>query len=85
MIAFVKVYLAVVRQDDALREQHKDELAVDPVAKIRFPKSLASSRLEQDGRTYYFLDEDTRRAFEQETEPANQGISNDSFPVASKI
>jgi YHS domain-containing protein len=33
--------------------------------KIRFPKYLASSTLERDGRTYYFVDEDTRREFEK--------------------
>jgi YHS domain-containing protein len=36
----------------------------DPVAKIRFPKYLAASTLEQGGRVYYFVDEDTRRLFE---------------------
>jgi hypothetical protein len=37
------------------------------VAKIRFPKYLAASALERDGRTYYFVDEDTRRELEQAT------------------
>ena len=38
----------------------------DPVARIRFPKYLASSTLERDGRTYYFVDEETRREFEKQ-------------------
>jgi YHS domain-containing protein len=66
IIAFVQAYVAVVRQDAALREQLKDEFVEDPVARIRFPKYLASSTLERDGRTYYFVDEDTRREFEKQ-------------------
>lgn len=65
IIAFVKAYMAVVEQDAALREYLKDQLVEDPVAKIRFPKYLAASALERDGRTYYFVDEDTRREFEK--------------------
>ena len=65
VVAFVKAYLALVRQDDDLQEHLKDHLVEDPVAKVRFPKYLASSTLERDGRTYYFVDEDTRREFER--------------------
>jgi YHS domain-containing protein len=70
IVAFVQVYVAVVRQDAALREQLKDEFVEDPVARIQFPKYLASSTLERDGRTYYFVDEETRREFEKQ--PAAQ-------------
>jgi YHS domain-containing protein len=70
IVAFVRAYVALVRQDAALREQLKDEFVEDPVARIRFPKYLASSTLERDGRTYYFVDEETRREFEQQ--PAGQ-------------
>jgi YHS domain-containing protein len=66
IVAFVKAYLALLRQDADFRERLKDQLVEDPVAKIRFPKYLASSTLERDGRTYYFVDEDTRRQFETE-------------------
>jgi YHS domain-containing protein len=66
LVAFVKAYLAVVRQDAALKEQLKDQLVEDPVAKIRFPRYLAASTLERDGRTYYFVDEETRREFEKQ-------------------
>jgi YHS domain-containing protein len=65
VVAFVKAYMALVRQDDALKEGLKDQLVEDPVAKIRFPKYLAASTLEQGGRTYYFVDEDTRQEFEK--------------------
>ena len=66
VVDFVKVYLALVRQDAELKEHLKDQLVEDPVARIRFPKYLAASTLERDGRTYYFVDEDTRREFEKE-------------------
>jgi YHS domain-containing protein len=66
IVAFVKAYLDLVRQDAALREHIEDQLVEDPVAKIRFPKYLASSTLERDGRTYYFVDEDTRQEFEKD-------------------
>ncbi len=66
IIAFVKGYMALVRQDAALKEHLKDQLVEDPVTKIRFPKYLASSTLDRDGRTYYFVDEETRREFEKE-------------------
>jgi YHS domain-containing protein len=36
------------------------------VTRIRFPKYLAASTLERDGRTYYFVDADTRREFEKD-------------------
>jgi YHS domain-containing protein len=66
IVAFVKAYIAVVTQDAALREQLDEQFVEDPVLKIRFPKYLASSTLERDGRTYYFVDPDTRREFEKQ-------------------
>jgi len=70
IVAFVKAYVALVRQDAVLQEQLTDVFVEDPVARIRFPKYLASSTLERDGRTYYFVDEETRREFEKQ--PAGQ-------------
>jgi YHS domain-containing protein len=66
IVAFVKAYVALVREDAGLKERLKDLFVEDPVTKIRFPKYLASSTLERDGRTYYFVDEDTRREFEKQ-------------------
>jgi YHS domain-containing protein len=66
IVAFIKAYIALVRLDNDLQEHLKDQLAEDPVAKIRFPKYLASSTLERDGQTYYFVDEETRQEFERE-------------------
>lgn len=66
IVGFIKLYLTLVRQDAVLKEHLKDWLVEDPVAKVRFPKYLASSTLERDGRTYYFVDQDTRREFEKD-------------------
>jgi YHS domain-containing protein len=65
IIAFVKAYIALVRQDTVLQDHLKDQFVEDPVARIRFPKYFAASTLERDGRTYYFVDEETRREFEK--------------------
>lgn len=65
IVDFVKTYVAVVRQDAALREKLKDQFVEDPVARIQFPKYLAASTLERDGKSYYFVDEGTRREFER--------------------
>jgi YHS domain-containing protein len=66
IVDFVKAYLALMRQDADLQDHFSDQLVEDPVAKIRFPKYLASSTLERDGQLYYFVDEETRRDFENE-------------------
>jgi len=70
IVAFVQAYVALVRQDAVLRERLEELFVEDPVARIRFPKYLASSTLERDGQTYYFVDEETRREFENQ--PAAQ-------------
>lgn len=70
IVAFVQAYVALVRQDAALQEHLKDQFVEDPIARIRFPKHLAASTLERDGRTYYFVGEETRREFEKQ--PAAQ-------------
>jgi YHS domain-containing protein len=84
IIAFVQTYVAVVRQDAALREQLKDEFVEDPVSKIQFPKYLAWSKLQRDGQTYYFVDEETRREFEKPSAAPGGRAGNDSSVVASK-
>jgi hypothetical protein len=65
LVRLVEAYVALASQDDALQEHLKDQFAEDSVAKVRFPKYLASSTLERDGRIYHFSDEDTRREFEK--------------------
>jgi YHS domain-containing protein len=38
----------------------------DPVARIRFPKFAAAATLARKGDKFYFISEETRRAFEEE-------------------
>ena len=39
----------------------------DPIAKVRFPKFAAAAKLEQNGKTIYFIDELTLREFQKRT------------------
>jgi YHS domain-containing protein len=79
IVAFVKAYIALVRQDAVLQERLKDQFVEDPVVRVRFPKYLASSTLERDGRTYYFVDEDTRREFERQPAAPSRREANASL------
>ena len=83
VVAFVKAYVALVSQDAELKEHLKDVFVEDPVAKIRFPKCLASSTLERDGRTCYFVDEETRREFERAGREAVRGCGACCWPCCS--
>jgi YHS domain-containing protein len=61
IVDFVRTYLA-------LHENHyylQDHMVQDPVAKVRFPKFAAAAKLEQNGKTFYFIDESTLREFEK--------------------
>jgi YHS domain-containing protein len=62
IISFVRTYLAVHQNNYYL----KDHLVEDPIAKVRFPKYAAGAKLERNGKTIYFLGEETRRQFEQQ-------------------
>lgn len=64
VITFVKAYLAILRQDAKLSDQLKEDFVEDPVANVRFPKFLAKCTLNRDGKTYYFVDEESQREFE---------------------
>jgi YHS domain-containing protein len=60
LVDFVKTYLALHQNEYYL----KDHMVEDPIAGIRFPKLAAATKLERDGKTYYFIGEETRREFE---------------------
>lgn len=60
IVAFVRVYLSLYENEYYL----KDHMVEDPVARIRFPKFSAGASLERDGKTYYFISDETRREFE---------------------
>jgi YHS domain-containing protein len=59
IVAFVRTYLSLHENDLYL----KDQMVEDPVAHVRFPKFAAGATLDHDGKTYYFIGEDTRREF----------------------
>jgi hypothetical protein len=59
IVGFVRTYLAL-HENQYYLQGHMVE---DPVAKIKFPKYAAGATLEQDGKTLYFIDEQTRDEF----------------------
>jgi len=62
LVDFVKTYLSLHQNEYYL----KDHMVEDPVAGVRFPKFAAGATLERDGKTYYFIGEQTRRQFESQ-------------------
>lgn len=60
LVDFVKTYLSLHQNEYYL----KDHMVEDPIAGVRFPKLAAAATLERDGKTYYFIGEETRREFE---------------------
>jgi YHS domain-containing protein len=63
IVDFVKTYLTLHENQYYL----KDHLVEDPIAKVKFPKYAAGATLDVKGKTYYFIDEATRRDFEKKS------------------
>jgi YHS domain-containing protein len=61
IVDFVRTYLALHENHNYLQ----DHMVEDPVAKVRLPKFAAAAQLEQDGKTFYFIDELTFREFQR--------------------
>jgi YHS domain-containing protein len=61
LVEFAQTYVTIHFTD----QYHQDHMVLDPVADVRFPKAYAQSSLEKDGKTYYFISEQTRREFDQ--------------------
>ena len=59
IVDFVKTYLSLHQNEYYL----KDHMVDDPIAGVRFPKFAAAAKLERDGKTYYFIGEETHREF----------------------
>jgi YHS domain-containing protein len=67
IVDFVKTYVALHENQYYL----KDYLVDDPIAGVRFPKYAAAAMLDANGKTYYFISEETRAEFEaREAQPA---------------
>ena len=60
IIAFVKTYLSLHENEYYLKEH----MVTDPVAGVRFPRFAAAASMEWEGKSYHFIDDETRREFE---------------------
>jgi YHS domain-containing protein len=60
IVDFVKTYLSLHENEAYL----KDHMVEDPVAGVRFPSFAAAATVEWGGKTYHFIDDDTRHEFE---------------------
>jgi len=59
ILDFVRTYLALGDNEVYL----KDYMVEDPVTQVRFPNFAAAATLEYQGKTYYFIGDETRREF----------------------
>jgi YHS domain-containing protein len=59
---FVQTYFAMGENEIYL----KDYMVEDPIAHVRFPKQAAATTLEWQGQKFYFVGEETRRAFAEQ-------------------
>jgi YHS domain-containing protein len=59
ILYFVRTYLSLGDNEVYL----KDHMVEDPVAQVRFPDFAAAATLAWQGKTYYFIGEETRREF----------------------
>jgi YHS domain-containing protein len=66
IVDFVKTYMALHENSYYL----KGHLVEDPVAKVQLPKYAAATSIDWQGKTYFFVSEETRREFEKQ-----QGIA----------
>jgi YHS domain-containing protein len=62
VVAFAHTYLAV----QFTKQYEGENIVDDPVARLSFPKVLAQSSLEYQGKTYHFVSAQTRQAFEKD-------------------
>jgi YHS domain-containing protein len=64
IVDFVRAYLSMAEDEFGAREH----MVEDPVARVRFPDFAAGATLEWQGKTYYFVGEETRQEFARELE-----------------
>lgn len=62
IVGFVKTYLSLHENEYYLKEQ----MVEDPIAHIRFPKFAAGATRERQGKSYYFISEETAAEFEKQ-------------------
>jgi YHS domain-containing protein len=56
----VKTYLSLHENEYYL----KDHMVQDPVAGVRFPKFAAAGSVDFEGKTYHFINAETKHEFE---------------------
>lgn len=66
IVDFVQTYFSLGENEMYL----KDRMVEDPIAHVCFPKDAAGSVLEWQGRTFYFIGEETRREFAKQNNVA---------------
>jgi len=66
IVSFVKTYLSLHENEYYLQ----DYIVEDPIAQVRFPKFAAGATLEWQGRTLYFVGEETCGQFKRENQVA---------------
>jgi YHS domain-containing protein len=59
ILDFVRTYLSVGDSEVYL----KDHMVEDPITQVRFPNFAAGATLQWQGKTYYFIGDETRREF----------------------
>jgi len=67
IVDFVKTYLSLHENEHYL----KDDMVEDPVAEVRFPRFAAAVTCTWNGKSYYFIGDETCREFE-----AKHGITH---------
>ena len=55
----MKTYLSLHKNEYYL----KGHMVTDPISDTQFPKYAAAATLNYEGKTYYFIGEETRKAF----------------------
>jgi YHS domain-containing protein len=61
VVSFAQAYLKI----QFAEEYQRNNLVTDPVAGVRFSKTVAHAEIEHAGHTYYFLSEESRKRFEE--------------------
>jgi YHS domain-containing protein len=68
IIDFVQTYFSMGENEIYM----KDQMVEDPIAHVRFPKIAAATSLEWQGQKFYFISEETRKAFAQQNKIASK-------------
>jgi YHS domain-containing protein len=68
IVDFVQTYFSMGENEIYL----KDEMVEDPIAHVRFPKQVAATIIEWQGKKFYFIGEETRRAFAEQNKIPNK-------------